>query len=201
MDIESGIWEEFKDRGLLVYGANRESEEVLRNFIDQTGITFPVLEGEPNGYFLLGGQSPYPRDYIIDAEGIVQYADTEYRPTEMTAIIEKLLPTGLEGEQGTPGLPGPGRVSMSQNAPNPFNPSTEISFQLQAEEASRVRLSIYNLRGNRVRRLIDQDLAPGDHSARWDGRDDLGKELPSGLYLYSLEAQGEKLTRRMLLLK
>ena len=199
MDIESGLWQTYRDQGVLVFGANRESEPVLRDFIDQTGITFPVLTDEPSGYYLLGGLSPYPRDYIIDAEGIVQYADTEYRPTEMSAIIERLLPTTVEGS-GEPGGGAPGAsTSLAQNAPNLFNPSTLIRFELASPGP--VELAVFDVRGHRIRTLVSDLMPAGSHALRWDGNDDSGRPVASGVFLYRLEADGTKSLRRMLLVR
>jgi hypothetical protein len=168
--------------------------------LGQTAITFPVLLGEPAGYHLLGGQSPYPRDFIIDADGIVQYAATEYRPTEMTTIIERLLPTSV-GRGGDNSAPAPAtRIELGRNRPNPFNPSTRTPFTLTAA-AGTARLSIHSLDGKLVRVLLDQPLPPGKHVAQWDGLDQSGRVLTSGIYLYRLRAGDEESVGRMLLLK
>jgi len=199
VDIENGLWETYRDQGLLVYGANRESEPILRDFIDQTGITFPVLLDEPAGYYLLGGLSPYPRDFIIDADGIVQYADTEYRPTEMSAIIERLLPTAVEDDGVAADAPPATRPVLAQNLPNPFNPSTTIRFDLPADGPA--ELTIFDIGGRRVRTLVADNLPAGSHARRWDGRDERGAELPSGIYLYRLRSGGIEALRRMVLLR
>lgn len=199
--MEDGLWQEYKDDGVLVYGVNDESLPVLLNFLEQVGITFPVILGEPEGYTLFGGQSPFPRDYIIDPNGIVQYVNTEYRPTEMSVIIERLLPTATPGEEeDVTDSPLPRGVLLGQNFPNPFNPSTTISFEIGSEKGpSEVDLSIYNLRGKRVRTLISGKLEPGQHSLVWDGTDDSQNPLPSGAYIYRLKVGKENRARKMIL--
>jgi hypothetical protein len=84
--------------------------------------------------------------------------------------------------------------SLEQNYPNPFNPTTEIRFALPGE--SRVVLTVYNLVGQEVRRLVDGNLSAGAHTVSFDGRD-----LPSGLYYYRIEANDFTAIRKMLLLK
>jgi hypothetical protein len=106
-DIEDGIWQTYGDDGVLLFGVNNESEQILTDFVGQVGITFPVLRGEPQGYTLLGGLSPFPRDFIIDPDGV--------------------------------------------------------------------------------------------HDVHWDGTDDRGLPLPSGVYVYRLEAGDDAAVRRMLL--
>lgn len=100
-------------------------------------------------------------------------------------------------EDGEPLPPvGTGRVA---NAPNPFNPSTTIRFGL--ERSGYVDLAVYDVAGRRVRTLIAQDYAAGEHRMRWDGRDDRGVDVPSGIYFARLSADGRTLSRKMTLLK
>jgi hypothetical protein len=83
----------------------------------------------------------------------------------------------------------PEEYSLAQNYPNPFNPETVVRFGLPGQSA--VRLTIYDLHGRQVRGLLDGGLSPGYHEVTWDGRDDAGKQVSSGLYLYRLVARGD----------
>ncbi|MCK5346964.1 MAG: redoxin domain-containing protein, partial [Candidatus Heimdallarchaeota archaeon] len=92
--MEVSIWQEFKDRGLQVIGISNEPESTILKFIEDQGITFPVLRdmtGTYSKYNIPGGQSPYPRDFIIDKHGVIQFAKTEYDPGSMITIIDELL--------------------------------------------------------------------------------------------------------------
>ncbi len=93
----------------------------------------------------------------------------------------------------------PKGFSLEQNYPNPFNPSTTIRYSLPAE--SRVRLNIYNLRGQLVKRLVDRVQQGGAHSIFWNGRDGEEKEVGSGIYIYRIDDGRNRLSRKMLLLK
>lgn len=93
----------------------------------------------------------------------------------------------------------PQRFALNQNFPNPFNPSTSIQFALPV--GGRTSLKIYDLAGRLVKQLVSEDLAAGTHSVRWDGRDDHGRTVASGTYLYRLQSNDNQDTRRMLLLK
>ncbi len=83
--------------------------------------------------------------------------------------------------------------------PNPFNPNTTISYELR--RAGPVRLDLYDLRGRRVRRLVDTAQSAGIQRVVWDGRDDQGRRLASGVYLLRLEAAQESFTRKVTLLR
>jgi len=74
---------------------------------------------------------------------------------------------------------------LSQNHPNPFNPETSIEYQLP--HSAEVNLTIYNLQGQKVRELVNATKAAGIHSVRWNGRNELGQLVASGLYFYRLE--------------
>ena len=93
------------------------------------------------------------------------------------------------------------RPFLQQNAPNPFNASTVIPFQIPANMAGPTRLVIYNLTGQIVHVLTDGHLAPGAHVVAWDGKDGNGQEAASGVYIYRLEGTSFAITRRMLLLR
>ena len=95
--------------------------------------------------------------------------------------------------------PLPDRFNLEQNVPNPFNPSTVIGYQLP--EAGMVRLAIYNLLGQEVRVLVNEQRVAGSFSATWDGADALGRRVASGIYLYRIQAGSFSATKRMLLLK
>jgi hypothetical protein len=76
--------------------------------------------------------------------------------------------------------------ALYQNYPNPFNPETEICFQLPNE--IQVSLAIYNLLGQKIRTLINKSMVTGIHSIKWNGRDEFGNTVASGVYLYALQA-------------
>ncbi len=93
----------------------------------------------------------------------------------------------------------PTQVELKQNFPNPFNPTTSIRFFL--DRTSDVELTIHNLKGQQVRDLQSARMALGEYEIIWDGRNDSGKALASGQYMYTLKAGGQVLTRSMVLLR
>src|SRR5690606_38748107 len=93
----------------------------------------------------------------------------------------------------------PEAFALEGNYPNPFNPSTQVRFAVP--EAAHVRIEVFNVLGQRVQVLVDQVVEPGHHTVTWDARGSMGEVVPSGVYLYRMEAGGFTETRRMVLLK
>ena len=93
----------------------------------------------------------------------------------------------------------PTKYSLHQNFPNPFNPTTQIGFDLPKQ--SQVTISIFNTAGQLVRRLVNNDYEAGSHNIVWNGMGDLGKPVASGLYLYTIRASGFVRTKKMVKLK
>lgn len=93
----------------------------------------------------------------------------------------------------------PHKIYLATNYPNPFNPETTISFEIS--HTSGVRLAIYDASGKLIKTLIDDKVDPGYHSVIWDGRDEMGKDMASGVYLYRLTSNNFNQTKQMLLVK
>ena len=112
---------------------------------------------------------------------------------------EYALVVAKTGEENNP-LSIPKDFVLLQNYPNPFNPETTIRFALR--ERQRVSLHIYDIRGRKVRTLLQNaELAPGWHEMIWDARDDAGRPVASGVYLYQLKGRGFDLKKKMTLLQ
>ena len=93
----------------------------------------------------------------------------------------------------------PTEFALHQNFPNPFNPITEIQFDLPEESA--VSLDIYNLMGQNIRTLASETYSPGFHSIVWDGTNDYGEQVATGMYFYSIQTNLSQATKKMLFLK
>ncbi len=93
----------------------------------------------------------------------------------------------------------PSGFSLAQNYPNPFNPITNIAFTVA--RTAQVRLEVYNIVGQKVKTLVDQEMKPGAYAADWDGTDQSGKAVSSGIYFYRMEAGEFGGMKKMLLLK
>ena len=94
----------------------------------------------------------------------------------------------------------PEAFSLKQNYPNPFNPSTIIRYH--AAKSANVALRIYNILGQEVWTLAKRHIPEGDYEARWEGTDNFGNPVASGIYIYRLETDAGFLsTRKMILLR
>lgn len=93
----------------------------------------------------------------------------------------------------------PKSLALHQNSPNPFNPSTTISYYLP--ERMQVRLDVYDVSGRLVARLVEEEQTPGDKVVRWDGRGIRGERVSSGVYYYRLQAGKDVISRTMVLLR
>jgi hypothetical protein len=89
--------------------------------------------------------------------------------------------------------------ALAQNYPNPFNPTTTISYSIA--DPSHVQLSVYNVRGQLVKTLVDEDQGPNVYRRIWDGRNSSGDSVASGIYFYRLIAGDFKATRKMVLIR
>jgi hypothetical protein len=106
---------------------------------------------------------------------------------------------GLANVLAVRALETSGSLSLHANYPNPFNPATQIAYELP--EAGEVRLVIYNTLGQEVRALVQGRQEAGYYRVTWDGRDAAGRQVSSGLYFYRLTSGGFVETRKMMLLK
>ncbi len=93
----------------------------------------------------------------------------------------------------------PQTFSLSENYPNPFNAQTQINYALPKD--CNVKVTIYNLLGQRVRVLVDEHQSAGYKTVHWDGKDERGVEVASGVYFYRIQAEDFVQTKKMLLLK
>ncbi|MCB5251620.1 MAG: T9SS type A sorting domain-containing protein, partial [Candidatus Cloacimonetes bacterium] len=96
-------------------------------------------------------------------------------------------------------LPVPATTKIHQNYPNPFNPDTTIRYELP--EDGDVQISVYNLKGQLVKQLLNRRESIGTHSIIWDGRDSDGRTCSSGVYYYRINNNGTSITKKMLMLK
>lgn len=95
--------------------------------------------------------------------------------------------------------PIPMAYALKQNYPNPFNMETEIEYHLP--EAGRAEVSIFNSLGQRIRTLVSTQHEAGTHTVKWDGRDQLGQGIPSGIYFYRLTTPKYSEMRKMLVIR
>jgi hypothetical protein len=117
---------------------------------------------------------------------------------DIDTIYVKLLvdqPTGVEDDYSAV----PKSYSLKQNYPNPFNPETVIEYNLPA--SGHVTLTVFNVVGQKVIDVVNGYESAGNKQAVWNGRDENGREVQSGVYFYRLTTDNFSMTRKMMLLK
>ncbi len=147
----------------------------------------PVAES-----FLIAQQRVY-QDYPEDS-GMLKTVDMyAFLGHPLLRMYREAVITAADGGEV------PVTVRLAQNHPNPFNPATEIEFSISCR--GNVELVVYDVSGRRVRELVNGEMEAGRHRVGWDGRNDRGVDVASGLYFYRLKALGETRCRKMVLLR
>ena len=143
---------------------------------------------------------PLPLDFSYSTSSVA-YTHSNYGlPVgDLNHFPDKLAEWAtLSVEENSEGFT-PSEFSLAQNYPNPFNPTTEINFSMDV--ASNVNLTIYNMLGQKVRVLENAYLGAGTHAYTWNGQDDLGQSVSTGVYLYTLTNGTQTMTKKMALMK
>jgi len=162
---------------------------VFRNvFIGRDGLIIDPTVAAPTGIVF--------REPFIGRSGVVLQEDVP----PPSGIVFRGLFIGRNGQPTAvePVLPQR-TIVLGSVSPNPFNPGTQVTFRLTA--ASEVTVSVLDVRGRVVRRLHQGELPADLHVLRWDGKDDSGQAVASGVYLFRIDAGSESVTARGVLLK
>ena len=156
-------------------------------FVIESGLQAAGYQWYKNGEALGGQTFPMLTLAGVDSDDYGTYHCVGDGQTSRSVFISETL--------GVADVPGAGFVvALEQNHPNPFNPATEISFSVS--RSGPVSLVVFDLAGRRVADLVDRDLDAGRHQVTWEPRD-----LPSGTYVFRLQADGVVMTRKGLLVK
>ena len=204
-DFETAIWQTFPQDSVLVLGITSVNQNQIAQFVSETGITYPILQEESTGggpggfgggtydeYYIPNQGSPYPRDFIVDQNGILVYANNEIDTEYMIYILEVLL-AGEELVVDNP-VAVPFQFELFPAYPNPFNPTTTISFRVETLHAT--SLHIYDITGRVVNELLNGDLVAGEHELVWDAA---GKS--SGIYFVRLQSGSKVQSQKLILIK
>ena len=133
--------------------------------------------------------------FTCEAEGF----ETATIDDEVITGQQTYLDFQMEAITGTNDLPVL-TTKLYGNYPNPFNPTTTISFSV-AQTSSFVNLEVFNIKGQKVKTLVDKILPAGNHTIVWNGEDENGKPVSSGVYFYKMKAGAYNSTKKMILLK
>jgi hypothetical protein len=131
-----------------------------------------------------------------DYYGLVVFANKRGKPGSYTLRVSRA--SGVTGIDPEPLAPS--RYALYQNAPNPFNPTTEIRYDVPSS-GGHVQLRVYDVHGRLIRTLVDAPETAGAKSVIWDARDDSGSLVATGVYFYRLDAPGFSETRKTVVMK
>ncbi len=134
-----------------------------------------------------------------DEGGVVRLVDDGFTYPPTDAVIRVTVTAVVTGVEDAETEALPDRFELRQNYPNPFNPETVIPFELR--EPGFVSLSVYNALGQKVADLAQGARAAGTYAVTWQGRDQSGQSVATGVYFYRLEVNGASVTRQMVLLR
>ena len=129
----------------------------------------------------------------------INFSDTQL---DLTAAFETFsipIHFGLTLDTEKNNIITPNKFVLHQNYPNPFNPSTNITFEIPNN--SFVEINIYNLKGQKIKTLLNQQKIQGLHQIIWNGHSDHGRPMPAGLYLYEVKTERFFYSKKMILLK
>jgi hypothetical protein len=205
LDNRGAVWVLFLDGAPLVpvllqdYDSRWTGDlvEVTWRLIDIEGeLTFDVWRrnGSSDGFAKVHNPE------ITRRGGDFVFVDHNAKPAEtysyrVIIIEDGRVVTSFETTTTTPAL----QLALEQNHPNPFNPATRIDYTVDKKAA--IHLGVYDISGKLVRVLVDQSMPAGTHSAQWDGRDNGGQLVASGIYFYRLTVGKRSLARKAVLLK
>ena len=204
------------------------SGQVPTSIIEELATGNRIAESNGRDWSQLISGGPFdlaPEDSTVVAFAMVGGASLDELRANITSAQAKYecMCTGIETEDEDNSLPE--HFSLGQNFPNPFNPATTIIFELKPEyqapniphppgkksesfipkmeQISRAytSLKIYNIRGQLVKTVLEDDLPPGRYEVTWDGTDENGKKVASGVYMYRLKTPQSQTTRKMILLR
>jgi len=182
----------FQAIGLDYWGSSNADNVGI--FQQGTGITYPLSIAASATKNLYQATEGLDVSMVIDHEGILRYRGGGVVIAEIKSMIDNLIgATAIQNHQS------PEKFTLHQNYPNPFNPSTVISFELSRIE--KVSLKVYDNQGRFIRSLLNNTMHTGKHEISWDGRNNQGETVSTGVYYYILQTAGFNQTKKMTLIR
>jgi hypothetical protein len=148
----------------------------------------PVYSGSNNNLYAInnwyGSDNPSSSKFHAVSPGVIYWHPYLTEPPVWRMEPKPIIPLAF---------------SLEQNYPNPFNPQTTISFTLA--DPAYTTITVYNLLGQRVNTILSARLESGEHSVIWNGEDDAGSPVSSGMYLYAVQSGDNFQSKKMLVLR
>ncbi len=172
---------------------------LIRGFITEADADATII---PSSFALIGGL-PLSELFAGGTGNCAAYSDKDIGPAGQSGwyVYFNFVATQVTYTEAPTPVRGtlPLTIDLAEPFPNPFNPSTRMRYTLSSP--GYVRVTVFDVNGSMVRRLVDRDESAGAHDVTWDGMDSHGRPASSGLYFARLESNGESRTRKMVLLK
>ncbi len=191
---------------------NSEVDEFLSFTLNQSSMIYVAYDNRisllpawlDDGWTLFDGHIVDSRNTIFDIyykacdEGEVSLGGNCGSMDDNMYLV--LIESNFLNSSGGPSIV-PGYFTIRQNYPNPFNPTTKIRYTIQ--KTGHIHLTIYNILGQQIRVLVDEELSASTNAyeVEWDGTDEMGRPVASGIYLYRIQQETYAKTRRMLLMR
>jgi hypothetical protein len=182
------VWYDERYTGISIFARRVAGDGSTPPFVDGVAVCATKLPN-PN--------SSYEAQVVPDGAGGAFIAWEDYRGGRSKIYMRRSDGLGTQ-DQATIDPPVTS-VVLRQNYPNPFNPTTIIGFELNKD--SFVSLLVYRIDGTLTRHLLRGNVPAGEHAIVWDGKDDAGRRVASGVYLYRLETGSSSQTKKMILLR
>ena len=183
-----------------------------------SGMTFDFSDGSDENYSVDEISKDHGNDLLYSTgdymRGVYYENSSGYRTIATTAVlggfidglfytraglIANYLDFLLGGFNSTEDEPEYNTTSLMPNYPNPFNSSTKIDFYIK--ESGKTKLSIYNIKGEKIKIILSDNLEAGEHTVQWDGKNSANKDVNNGIYFYKLESNGFSHIKKMVLSK
>jgi hypothetical protein len=190
---------------------NEEANQVVLGLINMVYEQKPALSKVINGDATVASLTFRLDDLTLDQFEITAFT-SEVPSHELTLVyndfssgrpvvmsVNPTLEGGVISLKGNPALAIPKTFALAQNYPNPFNPSTEMAYDLPTP--GHVRFEIYNILGQNVKTLVNEYQDAGTYKVTWDGDDNYGSSVASGVYFYRVSAGEFKDIKKMVLMK
>jgi hypothetical protein len=161
------------------------------------GFTFPELTGNS---LVVPNNNNVPVRVLFSPTEEINYSGYLRIATNDPSVLNDSIYVNANGSSaGDNPNPIPVVTKLNGNYPNPFNPTTNISFSLK--ERQNVQIYVYNTKGQLVKRLISQNMNAGNHTVVWNGKDNNGRSVASGIYFYRMNTEKSSFTKKMMLIK
>ncbi len=198
--IQTELWEKYQDRNFQVLSIGfRESLDAAELWVGLYLITHLVVIDEGSVFESYSGSlafSSFPHNAIVGSDGRLLYSEVAFDLATLDEIIDNnTVVVSIDDELANI----PDELTLHPAYPNPFNPSTTISFDLNVR--STLKLRIFDQLGREIITLFSGTLERGNHSYTWNGRDKNGKKVSSGIYFSQLQTRDLHKVRKVTLLK